>query len=151
MFPDVLDDRRGSLEGEYHIVLRESARPVQYARRGDHVTLRDNNNETSEELQNSRVIKPMSRPTPWISSILAIPKRNQNNISRPKRFEQSNSETQLSYTNHCNLTTWCQSVFDRDSRNGFGNINLDEESSYMTIFHTEFGRYRWCTMPFDMS
>lgn len=37
-------------------------------------TLRDKVNQTLEKFQNSRVIEPMSIPTPWISSILAIPK-----------------------------------------------------------------------------
>ena len=38
-------------------------------------TLRDKINKTLEKFQNSRVIEPMSIPTPWISSILAIPKQ----------------------------------------------------------------------------
>ena len=32
----------------------------------------------------------------------------------------------------------------------FGHVKL-EESSSLTTFHTPFGRYRWCRMPFGMS
>ena len=28
-----------------------------------------------------------------------------------------------------------------DAKNGFWHVKLDEESSYLTIFHTTFGRY----------
>ena len=38
-----------------------------------------------------------------------------------------------------------------DAKNGFWHVKLDEESSYLTTFHTPFGRYRWCRMPFGVS
>ena len=70
MFPDVFDEGLGLLEGEYHIRLNDSARPIQ------HVALRDKIKESLEELHSSGVIEPVSRPTPWISSMLAVPKKN---------------------------------------------------------------------------
>ena len=36
-------------------------------------------------------------------------------------------------------------------KNGFWHIRLDEESSYLTMFGTSFGRYRWLKMPFGIS
>ena len=38
-----------------------------------------------------------------------------------------------------------------DAKNGFWHVKLYEESSYLTTFHTPFGRYRWCRMPFGIS
>ena len=38
-----------------------------------------------------------------------------------------------------------------DAKNGFCRVKLDEESSYPTTFHTPFGCYRWCRMPFGIS
>ena len=38
-----------------------------------------------------------------------------------------------------------------DVRNGFWHVALDEESSYLTTFHTPFGRYRWRRLPFGIS
>ena len=35
-----------------------------------------------------------------------------------------------------------------DVRSGFWHIALDEPSSFLTTFHTPFGRYRWRRMPF---
>ena len=37
-----------------------------------------------------------------------------------------------------------------DVKNGFWHVALDEQSSYLTTFHTPFGRYRWKRMPFGI-
>ena len=37
-----------------------------------------------------------------------------------------------------------------DVRNGFWHVVLDESSSFLTTFHTPFGRYRWKRMPFGI-
>jgi len=46
MFPDVFDDGLGVLEGEYHIRIDESAKPVQHAPRRGQVALRGKIKET---------------------------------------------------------------------------------------------------------
>lgn len=38
-----------------------------------------------------------------------------------------------------------------DTKSGFWQIGLDEESSKLTTFWTPFGRYRWLRMPFGIS
>lgn len=38
-----------------------------------------------------------------------------------------------------------------DVKNGFWYVKLDEELSYLIIFYTFFGRYRWCRMFFGIS
>ena len=40
------------------------------------------------------------------------------------------------------------SVFD--ASNGFWQVELDKESSFLTTFNTPFGRYRWKRMPFGI-
>ena len=37
-----------------------------------------------------------------------------------------------------------------DVKTSFCHVKLDEESLYLTLFHTPFGRYRWCRMPFEI-
>jgi len=37
-----------------------------------------------------------------------------------------------------------------DAKNGFWQIKLSEESSYLTTFNTPYGRYRWLRMPFGL-
>ena len=48
MFPDVFDGGLGLLEGEYHIRLNDSAKPVQHAPRRGQVALRNKIKETLE-------------------------------------------------------------------------------------------------------
>ena len=38
-----------------------------------------------------------------------------------------------------------------DVRHGFWHVRLDDRSSYLTTFHTHFGRYRYKRMPFGIS
>ena len=38
-----------------------------------------------------------------------------------------------------------------DDKNGFWQIRLDEESSYLTTFGTPWGKYRWMRLPFGVS
>ena len=38
-----------------------------------------------------------------------------------------------------------------DAKNGFWQVELDDESSRLTTFNTPFGRYRWKHMPFGIS
>ena len=37
-----------------------------------------------------------------------------------------------------------------DARNGFWQVKLDKESSFLTTFNTPCGRYRWLKMPFGI-
>lgn len=76
MFPDVFDEGLDLLEDEYHIRLNDSAKPVQHAPRRGQVALRSKIKDTLEELHSAGVIEPVSKPTPWISSMLAVPKKN---------------------------------------------------------------------------
>ena len=38
-----------------------------------------------------------------------------------------------------------------DAKDGFWQVKLDEESSYLTTFWTPCGRYHWLRMPFRIS
>ena len=70
------DEGLGHFEGEYHIRLHESVKPVRHPPRRGQVACRAKIREKQEELQKSGVIVPVSRPTPWISSVIAVPKRD---------------------------------------------------------------------------
>ena len=37
-----------------------------------------------------------------------------------------------------------------DAKNGFWQVQLDSESSYLTTFNTPFGRYCWLRLPFGI-
>ena len=156
MFPDVFDNGLGVLEGEYHIRLDESAKPVQHAPRRGQVALRAKIKETLDELHSSGVIEPVTKPTPWISSMLAVPKKNGKIriCLDPKDLNKAVLRENYPMPTIEDIATRLHGakVFTvLDAKNGFWHVKLDEESSYLTTFHTPFGRYRWCRMPFGIS
>eukprot|EP00112_Aurelia_sp_Birch-Aquarium-sp1_P025746 Seg874.2 transcript_id=Seg874.2/GoldUCD/mRNA.D3Y31 product="Retrovirus-related Pol polyprotein from transposon 17.6" protein_id=Seg874.2/GoldUCD/D3Y31 len=38
-----------------------------------------------------------------------------------------------------------------DLKSGYWHVKLDEESSFLTTFNTQFGRYRWLRFPFGLN
>ena len=75
-FPRVFADGMGALAGEYHMVLDESARPVQHPPRRVPVAIRERLRETLEDLEKREIIARVTTPTPWISSMVVVPKKN---------------------------------------------------------------------------
>ena len=156
MFPDVFDEGLGLLEGEYHIRLNDSTKPVQHAPRRGQVALRNKIKEILEELHSAKVIQPVSKPTPWISSMLAVPKKNGKIriCLDPKDLNKAILRENYPIPTIEDIASRLHGakVFCvLDAKNGFWHVKLDEESSYLTTFHTPFGRYRWCRMPFGVS
>ena len=156
MFPDVFDEGLGLLEGEYHIRLNDSTNPVPHAPRRGQVALRNKIKETLEELHSAKVIQPVSKPTPWISSMLAVPKKNGKIriCIDPKDLNKAILRENYPIPTIEDIASRLHGakVFSvLDAKNGFWHVKLDEESSYLTTFHTPFGRYRWCRMPFGVS
>ena len=64
------------LRGEYHMVLDESARPVQHPPRRVPVAIRERLRETLEDLEKREIIARVTTPTPRISSMVVVPKKN---------------------------------------------------------------------------
>ena len=156
MFPDVFDEGLGLLEGEYHIRLNDSTKPVQHAPRQGHVTLRSKIKDTLEELHSAGVIEPVSKPMPWISSMLAVPKKNGKIriCLDPKDLNKAILRENYPMPTIEDIATRLHGakVFSvLDAKNGFWHVKLDEESSHLTTFHTPYGCYRWCRMPFGIS
>ena len=75
-FPDVFGEGLGQLDGEYKIRLYENVPPVQHAPRRVAVTLRPQLKETLDALEAQGVIAQVTTATKWISSMVAVPKKN---------------------------------------------------------------------------
>lgn len=155
-YPAVFGDGVGHLEGQYHIRLDESVTPIQHSPRRVPVPLREALQSTLGDLTQQGIIIPVQRPTPWISSVVIVPKKNGN--LRICLDPQDLNRAIL--REHYPLPT-IEDVATRlhgakvftvlDVSKGFWHIELDEPSSFLTTFHTPFGRYRWKRMPFGIS
>ena len=75
-FPDVFGEGLGQLDGQYKIRLDETVPPVQHAPRRIAVALRSQLKDTLDALEAQGIIAQVTTPTRWISSIVAVPKKN---------------------------------------------------------------------------
>ena len=75
-FRRVFADGVGILAGEYHMVLDESVRPVQQPPRRVPFAIRERLRETLEDFEKREIIARVTTPTPWISSMVVVPKKN---------------------------------------------------------------------------
>ena len=145
----------GCLPGDYHIDVNPTVPPVQHLPRRVPLPLKDRLKEKIEELEHKGVIKQVNEPTPWISSMVTVvspgklricidPRDLNKAIQRPK-YQMPTLEEVLPKLANAKLF----SVLD--AKDGFHQVKLDEQSSYLTTFWTPFGRYRYLRMPFGIS
>ena len=101
------------------------------------------------------IIAPVTAPTPWVSSLVVVPKKN--GMLRlcldPKDLNKFVQREHYLLPTIENVATRLHGakVFTKlDVRSGFWHITLDNASSYLTTFNTPFGRFRWRRMPFGI-
>ena len=155
-FSRVFADGVCTLAGEYHMVLDESAGQVQHPSRRVPVAIRQRLRETLDDLEKREIITRVTTPTPWISSVVVVPKKNgklricldpmdlNNSALQRENYPMPTIEEVASRLHGANVFT------SLDVSNGFWHVVLDEESSFCTTFNTPFGRYRWKRMPFEI-
>ena len=151
-----LSDGVGQLSGKHKIRIDPNANPVQHVPRRVAGALRPKLRETLENLVEQEVIEQVTTPTPWISSVVVVPKTNSklrvcldpkdlNNAIQRENYPLPTIEEIATRLLGAKAFTLL------DVRNGFWHVKLEAESSYLITFRTPFGRYRWKRMPFGIS
>ncbi|CAC5384425.1 unnamed protein product [Mytilus coruscus] len=134
--------------GQYCKSCSTSARKVS-------VAIKEKLHSELERLTKLEIIKPVSTPTPWVSSLVTVVKPDKLRICiDPKHLNQQLKRSHYPLPTIDDLLTELSraKVFSVvDAKNGFWHVELDEESSLLTTFNTPFGRYRWLRMPFSLS
>ena len=134
MFPDVFGEGLGQLDGQYTIRLDETVPPVQHIPRSIAVALRPQLKDTLDALEAQGVIAQVTMPTRWISSIVAVPKKNGklricldpkdlNRAIQREKYQLPTVEDIAKRLHRARVFTVM------DVRNGFWHVSLDEESS----------------------
>ena len=107
------------------------------------------------------IIEQVNQPTDWVSSMLVVSKpsteadgeskiricldpRDLNVAIKRAHFPMPTIEEIATRLHGAKVF----SVFD--ASNGFWQVELDKESSFLTTLNTPFGRYRWKRMPFEI-
>ncbi|XP_019614003.1 PREDICTED: uncharacterized protein K02A2.6-like [Branchiostoma belcheri] len=145
----------GCLPGEYHIEIDKDVKPVQHLPRRVPVPLKAQLKAKIEELERKNVIARVTKPTDWISSMVVVKKPGKMRICLdPKDLNMAlhRPKYQIPTLEEVLPRLAKAKVFSvLDAKDGFWQVKLDEESSYLTTFWTPFGRFRWLRMPFGIS
>ena len=154
-YKKVFNDNLGELEGEYKIKMKENAKSVKHAQRKIAIPLQEQVKTELDELERQGILRQVTIPTPWISS-LVVTKKKSGKIRLcldPKDLNEEIERENYPLPTIEDIATKMHKakVFTvLDVKNGFWHVKLAEESSYLTTFNTPFGRYRWIRMPFGL-
>ena len=107
-------------------------------------------------MEKLKVITPVIEPTEWMSSMVAVKKKDKNDIRiyidprdlnvalQREHYPMRPIEEVLKHIPNAKYVTVL------DASNAYWQIQLDEASSYLTTFSTPYGRYRFLRMPFGL-
>ena len=144
----------GCMEGLCHLEVDQTVRPVVHPPRKVPVALRDRLKEELDKLVGEEIITPVTEPTKWVSSLVLVNKPNKLRICiDPQDLNKALQRAHYPLPTIEEVATRLSKarVFSvLDAKNGFWQVQLDSESSYLTTFNTPFGRYRWLRLPFGI-
>ena len=159
-YPDVFEGI-GRFPGlPYHIQVDMNIMLKQILCRPVPIHLKEAFKTEIDKMLQASVIKPVKEATSWMNSFVLIegkvksgnPKLcicldltnlNKAVICEPYHFETPEDITHL-IANSCIMTV-C------DCKKGYWHQELDEASSFLTTFNTEFGRFQYTVMPFGIT
>ena len=109
---------------------------------------------------NAGILKPVHDSQPWINSFVIV--ESQDRQGKPKLricLDPTNLNKAVIYEPYCfktpediaHLLSNAVVLTTPDCNKGFWHQLLDEESSFLTTFNTEFGQFRFTVMPFGLS
>lgn len=154
-FPDVFQGD-GSFEGKLHLEVDNTISPVKLPVRKVPLAMKAKLKAEIENLVARKIIMPVSTPTDWISSMVAVSKSN----GKIRLCLDPKPLNKALKRNHYPLATIEDILPDLsrakvfsllDTKNGYWHVKLDESSSVLTTFGTPWGRYRWLRMPFGIA
>ena len=110
-----------------------------------------------DKMLQAEVLKPVTEATPWINSFVLVELKDKSGnlklricldptnlnkaiIREPYHFKTLKDKAHV-IAGACTMTVL-------DCHKVYWHQQLDEQSSFLTTFNTEFGRYRYTVMPF---
>ena len=147
----------GKLEGEYHISLKEDAKPfaLTVPRKVPLPLLSETKKEIDRMLELG-VIRPVQEPTEWCAPIVIVPKPNGKvrlcvdltklNLSVKREIHP------LPSVDHILGKLGNSKVFSKlDANSAFWQRTLSESSQLLTTFITPWGRYCFLRLPYGIT
>lgn len=140
--------------GEYHIEIDESVTPKKNNPRKVPAPLKEEVKAKLKQLESDGIIAKVRQPTEWINSMVAVRKPNKLRIC----IDPANLNVAIKRNHYPTPTiddvmpklTKARVFSVADAKDGFLQVRLDKQSSFLTTFYTPFGLYRWLRMPFGI-
>ena len=154
-FPEVFVGT-GKFDGKYTLEIDPTAKPIVHPPRRVPVALKKQLKDELSRLEQLGILKEVTSPTPWVSSMVVVRKPNGNLriCIDPKDLNKvlKRSHYPIPTIDEVLPEITRARVFSTfDVRNGFWHIELDDESSFLKTFNTPFGRFRWLRLPFGLA
>ena len=146
----------GKMEGKLHFEVDETVQPSVMPPRRVPIAVKGKLKSELQRLEDKDVIKKITEPTDWVSSLVVTQKANGNVqvCIDPQQLNKAlkRSHYPLPVIEDVLPDLSDAKVFSKaDLKDGFLQIELDEESSKLTTFQSPWGRYRWLRLPFRVS
>ena len=146
----------GKMEGKLHFEVDETVQPSVMPPRRVPIAVKGKLKSELQRLEDKGVIKKITEPTDWVSSLVVTEKANGNVrvCIDPQQLNKAlkRSHYPLPVIEDVLPDLSDAKVFSKaDLKDGFLQIELDEESSKLTTFQSPWGRYRWLRLPFGVS
>ena len=146
----------GKFPGKHPLVVREDAQPVVHSPRRTPIHLTEKLHEELKHMEDLDVIRKVSEPTDWVSSI-ALSRKSNGHLRvclDPRDLNKALKRT-IHRTPTLEEITFKLSgaqVFSKsDARHGYWSVVLDDESSLLTTFNSPDGRFCYKRLPFALN
>ena len=142
----------GLFPGEYHIDLKQDAKPVIHPPRRVPGSMKEAVKKELSRMIDIDIIEKVDQPTDWVNSVVYVtkpsgelricldPKDLNTCVRRPHHYTQV-LEDILPQLQGASVFTIL------DARSGYWNVKLDDESKLLTTFNTPYGRYCFRRLP----
>ena len=132
----------GLLEGVYQIRTDPAVKPVQHSPRRILVSLKNNLQDTLDDLIEQDIIAYVTKPTPLISSMVVVPKKNGTIriCLNPKDLNKAILREHFPLPTIEDIATFLHGVklFNiLDVSKAFWHVSLNESSSFLTTFSVD--------------
>ena len=147
----------GKLPGKYHISLDRTVPPVVHSPTRVPLALKDDIAAKIREMELQGLIIKVTegQPTDWVNSLVYQRKKN-GRLRICLDHKDLNTAIKCDY----HATRTVEEILPKvnrvqyfsilDAKCGYWNVEVDEESSFLTSFNSPFGRYRFLHMPVSL-
>ena len=156
-YPSVFEPTVGKLKGvKYRIRVNEEVSPVVNAPRKVPFAIRERVKAELDKMTEQGIITKVTKPTPWVNSMVIVEKQDKTlricldplHLNKAVKREHYQLPT---VEDICSKLAGAKYFSVLDAAQGFYQIELEEDSTEFTTFHSPFGRYKFLRLPFGIS